>query len=145
MQWQSGLEFTLDALSLLKKRGFLFQYTIVGDGPYLEAVAFACHQHGLEDVVNLVRKASIKQRKKMMEKADLLILNSLNLVDMDYFNEMITSGKPLIASNTFQRNLKVQGKNDIIFVSTRDSNALADAITRFTLKLPPDLFPDSKV
>ncbi|MCD2259813.1 glycosyltransferase family 4 protein [Psychroserpens luteolus] len=54
LHWIKGLDYTLEALSLLKKEGVDFQYTIIGEGQELEQLKFAVYQLQLEDRVRFV-------------------------------------------------------------------------------------------
>lgn len=54
LRWEKGYEYALEAVALLKQSGVSCEYRIVGDGPAMEAVAFARHQFGLEDTVQLL-------------------------------------------------------------------------------------------
>lgn len=53
LDWKKGYEYALEAVRLLTEQGVHCKYRIVGDGEYLEAVAFTRHQLGLEEVVEL--------------------------------------------------------------------------------------------
>jgi colanic acid/amylovoran biosynthesis glycosyltransferase len=54
LEWKKGYEFALAAVKILVAKGVHCEYRIVGGGEYLEAVAFARHQLGLEEVVHLM-------------------------------------------------------------------------------------------
>ena len=47
LHWSKGLEYTLQALSLLQQKGIEFIYTIAGDGKDHERLVLAAHQLGL--------------------------------------------------------------------------------------------------
>jgi colanic acid/amylovoran biosynthesis glycosyltransferase len=64
LHWKKGLEYTLEALALLKKKGVAFHYTVVGDGPEKERLLFAAHQLGLTDRVTftgILEPATVRQ------------------------------------------------------------------------------------
>lgn len=64
LHWKKGLEYSLEALSLLKNNGYDFEYTIIGDGPELERLKFATYQLGLEDNIKFkgyIEHASIRE------------------------------------------------------------------------------------
>ncbi len=48
LHWIKGLEYTLEAFSMLKKQNIPFHYTIIGDGIEKERLMFAIHQLNLE-------------------------------------------------------------------------------------------------
>ncbi|MFC5195472.1 glycosyltransferase family 4 protein [Bizionia hallyeonensis] len=53
LHWIKGLLETLEALAVLKQKGILFQYTIIGSGALYESLAFSIHQLDLRDSVVL--------------------------------------------------------------------------------------------
>lgn len=54
LHWKKGLEYTLEALSLLKKRGFKIEYTIAGTGAELERLIYAAYQFDLAEEVKFI-------------------------------------------------------------------------------------------
>ena len=77
LNWKKGLDYTLEALSILHKKGIDFQYTIIGDGIERERLEFAVHQLGLTMNVIFLGKISAKAVKEEMEKATYYIQYSL--------------------------------------------------------------------
>ncbi|MDR6966997.1 colanic acid/amylovoran biosynthesis glycosyltransferase [Flavobacterium arsenatis] len=77
LHWIKGLEATLEAVSLLKKEGIDFHYTIIGDGVEKERLQFAIHQLGLNDNVTLAGKLSSEQVKEALSKADIYLQYSI--------------------------------------------------------------------
>lgn len=56
LHWIKGISYVLEALSILKRNGVRFSFTIIGEGPGNESVAFEIHQLGLTDEVKIVGK-----------------------------------------------------------------------------------------
>ena len=77
LTWKKGYEYALKALSLLKDNRINFEYHIVGDGNYREAILYAIHQLKLTDNVILKGKLSQEGVKKEMEWADIYIQPSI--------------------------------------------------------------------
>lgn len=73
LEWKKGYEYALQAVRLLKDMGIRCEYHIVGGGNYLEAVAFARHQLGLEDVVDLLGAQPREEVRKQMLWADVFL------------------------------------------------------------------------
>lgn len=73
LHWIKGLNYSLEALTLLKAKGVNFNYEIIGNGPEYESLRFAVHELGLEDSVSLVGKLSHQQTLKQLEKTDIYI------------------------------------------------------------------------
>ncbi|MFN4198205.1 MAG: glycosyltransferase family 4 protein, partial [Flavobacterium sp.] len=77
LHWKKGLEYTLKALSLLKKEGVLFHYTIIGSGVEEERLRFVVHVLGLEEEVTFSGKLSQEEIKTQLEKTHLYIQYSI--------------------------------------------------------------------
>lgn len=77
LHWKKGLEYTLEALALIKNKGFDFQYTIIGDGPERERLVFAAHQLGLENNVTFAGKLPPLAVKQALEGAKLYLQYSI--------------------------------------------------------------------
>ena len=71
LTWIKGYEYALKALSLLQEKQINFEYRIVGEGDYREAILYAVHQLGLTDNVILRGQLSPEEVKDEMEWADL--------------------------------------------------------------------------
>jgi len=54
LEWKRGYEYALTAVRLVKERGIPFEYRIIGSGRFLEALAFARHEMGLEEHVHFL-------------------------------------------------------------------------------------------
>lgn len=73
LDWRKGYEYALQAVQMLRSQGVVCEYHIIGEGDFLEPLAFARHQLGLEDVVHL-QGAQIRERvKQAMLWADVFL------------------------------------------------------------------------
>lgn len=77
LHWKKGLDYVLEALSLLNRDGFDFQFTIIGDGTEKERLQFAAHQLGLADCVFFAGKLSPEQVKEVLHTTDVYLQYSL--------------------------------------------------------------------
>jgi glycosyltransferase involved in cell wall biosynthesis len=77
LHWIKGLEYTLEALALLKKQGVAFRYTVVGEGTERERLIFAAYQLGISDSVTFVGKQSPEQIRSILAGADVYIQYSI--------------------------------------------------------------------
>ena len=77
LHWIKGLESTLEALSLLKKEGVDFHYTIVGDGSEKERLQFAVHQLGLGGCVTFEGKLSPESVKESLSDTAIYLQYSI--------------------------------------------------------------------
>jgi len=77
LHWKKGLEYTLEALSLLKDNGFNFEYNIVGNGPELERLRFATSQLGLENNINFIGYIKHESVREYYKKSDIYLQYSI--------------------------------------------------------------------
>lgn len=77
LHWKKGLDYTLEALALLKQAGVSFEYCIIGTGPEEEALKFACYQLGLQESVRFLGKLSPTDVKKELSTSQIYIQYSV--------------------------------------------------------------------
>ncbi|UPS91665.1 glycosyltransferase [Bizionia sp. M204] len=77
LHWKKGLEYTLEALALLKAAGIAFHYTIIGAGSERERLVFAAHQLGLLDCISFTGKLPQEAVKWQLENASIYIQYSI--------------------------------------------------------------------
>ena len=77
LHWIKGIEYTFEAIHLLKQKGINFHYTIIGDGSELERLVFAAHQLEIQDCVTFAGKMPQEVVKKEMEQSDIYIQYSI--------------------------------------------------------------------
>lgn len=77
LHWKKGLEYTLEALALLKKESIPFHYTIVGTGEAYERLVFAVHQLGLTSEVSFAGKRSPEEVRALLEATDIYLQYSV--------------------------------------------------------------------
>jgi colanic acid/amylovoran biosynthesis glycosyltransferase len=77
LHWKKGLEYTLQALSMLKQQDVQFRYTIIGEGEEYERLAFAAYQMGVKDWVTFAGKVPHEQVKTYYEQSDIYIQYSI--------------------------------------------------------------------
>jgi colanic acid/amylovoran biosynthesis glycosyltransferase len=77
LHWKKGLEYTLEALSFLRKEGIDFHYTIIGDGTEHERLVFAAYQLGLQKNVTFAGKLTKEEVKRHLEQTDVYLQYSI--------------------------------------------------------------------
>ncbi len=77
LKWVKGLEYTLEALALLHRKGFDFHYTIIGSGNEYERLVFAAHQLGIRERVRFAGRLPHEDVKRAMEAADIYLQYSI--------------------------------------------------------------------
>jgi colanic acid/amylovoran biosynthesis glycosyltransferase len=73
LEWKKGYEYALQAVQQLVRQGIACEYRILGDGNFLEAVAFARHQLGLDRQVHLLGGLPRVQVRDEMLRADVFL------------------------------------------------------------------------
>ena len=77
LTWKKGCEYALKALVLLKNAQINFEYHIVGEGNYREAIMYSIYQLGLTKNVMLTGRIPPFEVKNEMEWADFYIQPSI--------------------------------------------------------------------
>ena len=77
LHWKKGLEYTLQALAVLKEKNISFHYTIIGEGQERERLIFATHQLGLDDQVTFAGLVPHQNILKYYEDADIYLQYSI--------------------------------------------------------------------
>ena len=78
LHWIKGLDYTLQALSILKQKGLKFTYQIIGNGPEHKTLQDTAHQLGLENVVSFRGAYSHEETLDTLNKTDIYIQYSLS-------------------------------------------------------------------
>jgi colanic acid/amylovoran biosynthesis glycosyltransferase len=73
LEWKKGYEYALSAVRRLGERGLPFEYRVVGDGGYLEALTFARHEMGLGERVHFLGALPQTQIVEQMAWADVFL------------------------------------------------------------------------
>lgn len=124
MTWRHGLEFALDAVRLLVDEGVACEYRIAGDGEFEPAVAFGCHQLGLEREVTILEPLERRGLREQLTWADVF-LAPVVAPEHTAVAEAQAMGVPAVATaHASPPNLALSG----IEVPPRDARATADAL-----------------
>lgn len=99
LHWKKGLEYTLEALALLKQKGIHFHYTIIGDGPEKERLIFVAYQLGILEDVTFAGKKSHEEVKLQLEKATVYLQYSIQEGFCNAVLEAQTMGLLCVVSN----------------------------------------------
>ena len=77
LHWKKGIEYTLQSLSILKSRGLLFSYTIVGSGVEYERLMYAVYQLGLDQEVIFAGKVLYEEINQYYENSEIYLQYSI--------------------------------------------------------------------
>ncbi|MBX2898804.1 MAG: glycosyltransferase family 4 protein [Cyclobacteriaceae bacterium] len=77
LHWKKGLEYTLEALAILKESNLRFHYTVIGEGEERERLIYAVHQLGLQDQVTFAGRCDQNAIIELLKSADLYLQYSI--------------------------------------------------------------------
>jgi colanic acid/amylovoran biosynthesis glycosyltransferase len=128
LEWVKGYEYALQAVRLLQDRGIQCSYEIVGAGNYLEAVAFARHQLGVDAQAHLRGALPPAQVKEKMLQADVFLHAGISEGFCNAVLEAQAMRLPVVCSDAdgLLENV-VEGETGFI-VPRRNPGALADKL-----------------
>lgn len=127
--WKKGYEYGLEAVRLLLDEGVDCEYRIVGDGDYLEAVAFARHQLGLTDKVNLVGALEPCEVREEMEWADVFLHPAVSEGFCNAVLEAQAMMLPVVCTDADGLSENVVDGDTGFVVERRNPTALAERMT----------------
>ncbi len=99
LTWKKGYEYALQAMAVLKQKGFSFEYRIAGDGNYKQAIQFAIMEMGLEDVVILLGGLDKDAIKEELDNADVFLHPAVSEGFCNAVIEAQAMALPVIATN----------------------------------------------
>lgn len=128
LHWKKGLEYTLEALAILKLKGVDFQYNIIGDGSEKERLQFVAHQLGITNCVRFLGKMKPDEVKEELEKTDIYLQYSIQEGFCNAVLEAQAMGLLCIVSDAegLSENI-LDGKTGFV-VPKRNSKLLANKI-----------------
>jgi colanic acid/amylovoran biosynthesis glycosyltransferase len=125
LSWSRGYEFTLRAVRLLDERGVDCEYRIVGQGEFVDAVAFARHQLGLDGRVELVEPGTRTDLRQHLRWADVLLNGAVTPTSPKPVLDAWASGLAVITTEP-----PPDGEEAVVVVPRRDSEAIANEVAR---------------
>lgn len=94
LTWQSGIEFGLQALGELHRRGIGFTCRLRDEGPMLEAATFAMVQYGLQSRFEWVRRAP-----RVLRGIDVALFPRVAPGDLDVIRFLLQQGVRVVTSD----------------------------------------------
>jgi glycosyltransferase involved in cell wall biosynthesis len=129
LHWIKGLDYTLEALSILHKKGINFTYTIIGDGIEKERLNFLVHQLELTEKVFFLGKLEHGAISNQLVKANYYLQYSLQEGFCNAVLEAQAMGKVCIVSDADGLIENVVNNETGFVVPKRNSELLASKIT----------------
>ena len=130
LEWKKGYEFALQAIRILKNKELHLEYRIVGEGSYLEAIAFCRHQLDLGQEVTLLGKKSQEEVKQEMEWADLLVHAAVSEGFCNAVLEAQAMNLPIVVTDADGLKENVEDGVTGVVVPRRNPEALAEQLLR---------------
>jgi len=128
LDWRKGYEYALQAVRLLMDKGVHCEYRIVGDGNYLEAIAFARYQLGLEGVVHLLGAQPREEVRKQMLWADVFLHAAVSEGFCNAVVEAQAMKLPVVCTDAGGLSENVADGETGFVVPRRDPKALAEKL-----------------
>ncbi len=138
---KKGIPYALEAMKILKERGFHFTYMIVGDGPLKEFLINYAGCLGIDEAVQFKGARTREEVITLYKKAHIFILPSA--VDKEgnaegipvVLMEALASGLPVVASNlTGIPEIIINGETGFL-VPQKNGRAIAEKII-YVMKHP---------
>ena len=128
LHWKKGLEYTLEALAILKDQKIDFEYTIIGEGAEKERLLFAAYQLGLTNHIKFTGKIAQTEVRNHLEQADVYIQYSIQEGFCNAVLESQAMGLLTIVSNAEGLSENVIHEQTGWVVPKRQPKRLAEAI-----------------
>jgi len=127
--WKKGLEYGVRAMKLLQAQSIPFEYRIIGEGEYRQALEFIIAELGLQGHVVLTGDKDAVAIKAELDKADVFLQPSISEGFSNAVLEAQSMGLPIVCSDA--DGLPENVKDGITgFVTPKwDVEAIADKIT----------------
>ncbi len=128
LEWKKGYEYALQAIRLLHERGVSAKYRIVGEGAGQQAVAFARHDLGLEDRVELLGGRTRNEVREQMAWADVFLHAAVSEGFCNAVLEAQAMMLPVVCSDAGGLSENVAHGETGFVVPRRDPGALAEKL-----------------
>ena len=127
--WKKGYTYALNSMKLLKDMGVDFHYTIIGvdnneELLYLRAIL------DLENEVTFIEKLSFEEVKKAIQKADVMLLSSVEEGIANVVLEAMALGTLVISTDCGGMNEVITNNENGFLIPIRDHEAMASALTK---------------
>ena len=128
LHYIKGLDYILEALSLLKKEGYDFHFTIIGDGAEKERLQFAAYQFGVLAHVTFAGKLLPTAVKEVLQTTDIYLQYSLQEGFCNAVLEAQAMGLLCVVSNAEGLSENVLDKQTGFVVEKQNSKLLFEKL-----------------
>jgi glycosyltransferase involved in cell wall biosynthesis len=113
-------------MAFLAQQGVNVEYRIVGQGDFLEAIACARHDLGLDSVIQILVEHYNSKLNEHLNWADVFLLAAVEGTTGHGLAAAIKQNKPIVATDIFESEL--QQTKTIRVIARRDAMDLAQAL-----------------
>lgn len=130
--WIKGYQYLLDALQLLTKKNFRWQFTLIAEGKMPEEILFRLSKLDRRESVKWVNGLPHYEVMRLMTECDLLVLPSEQEGIANVVLEAMGIGLPVISTNCGGMEEVIENEINGLLVPVRDSESLANSIIKFS-------------
>lgn len=127
--WKKGYEYGIRAAAILKQNSIPFEYRIIGDGDYVQALQYTINELGLAQEVKLLGKMQREQVRTQLQQADVFLHPAISEGFCNAVLEAQAMGVPVVCTDAdgLTENI-VDGETGFV-VRKWDVDAIADRLT----------------
>ncbi|MBS1772957.1 MAG: glycosyltransferase [Bacteroidetes bacterium] len=126
--WKKGFEYGINAMKMLKDKGILFHYTIIGEGPHRQALQFAINELGLENEVTLLGEKDSVEIKTELEASNIFLHPAISEGFSNAVIEAQAMGLPVVCSDADGLSENIENGITGIVVPKWNAAAIADKL-----------------
>ncbi len=133
---KKGLQFVPAALRILRDRGIVCRWRVIGDGPERFALEAACRERGVADLVEFLGALASNEVRRELLTADLAVLPCVIAADGErdgipvFLNEAMALAVPVVTTPISGIPEMVRDGETGFLAQPGDSQSLADTIAR---------------
>jgi colanic acid/amylovoran biosynthesis glycosyltransferase len=133
LEWKKGYEYAIQAIRMLRDSGVHCEYHVIGNGSYMEPLAFARHQLGLDNEVVFTGAMTPSQVRDRMLAADIFLHAAVSEGFCNAVLEAQAMKLPVVCSDAdgLPENV-VDGETGFV-VPRRSAMALAEKLRQLAL------------
>jgi glycosyltransferase involved in cell wall biosynthesis len=98
-EWESGLEFAIDAVGMLRRNGFNIQFWLIGSGPYQDAIIYGARLWNMwPEGIRVINPSTYSDLQQALSSAHLLLHTPFKPnFSLPFLNTMLR-GVPIVTS-----------------------------------------------
>lgn len=123
-----GTHLLIDAVALLKRRGFDIKLLIAGDGEEKENLIQKTQFLGLENEIQFLGWIDLEEKKKFYQSIDIAVVPTMNDTQPLAILDAFAWGKPVVASDHISVQQVIRHGENGLMAKCGDAHALAQQI-----------------